>query len=113
MIHEDTEVIFPPRVIPGLRDLRGSEWIALVDNILTLPPLHVDRLAFVLMMVRLNGCATCHADSFRAMRGCTHCAVQNIRRLRGDDDELLKNFHEARQDVEAYLSNEKDKKNVF
>jgi hypothetical protein len=62
-----------------------------------------ERLAFVLLMVRLGGCTTCQADSFRAMRGCTQCASQTIRRYRGSDDDLLKGFQDAKAEVGRYL----------
>jgi hypothetical protein len=103
MYNEDTEVLFPPRVIPHLRSLRGDPWQALVDQVSTLDGISVDRLAFVLLMVRLGGCTSCQSDSFRAMRGCTQCAMQTIRRYRGSDEELLKGYREAKQDVDRYL----------
>ena len=59
-----------------------------------------EHLSFVLMMVKINGCTTCNADSFRAMRGCTQCAVLNIRRYRGSDKELLKQYSKAQKEVE-------------
>jgi hypothetical protein len=33
MYNEDTELIFPNRVIPALRDLRGATWRKLVDKV--------------------------------------------------------------------------------
>ncbi len=107
MIHEDTDVIFPPRVIPLLRDLRSEPWKNLVVHVEEQAVIHPDRLAFVLFMTRIAGCITCHADSFRAMRGCTQCAIQTVRRHRGDDQELIKGFAEAQRDVDVYLENEK------
>jgi hypothetical protein len=103
MFNSDTELLFPPRVIPSLRPLRGESWRQLVDNSLQQPPAGLDRLAFVLLMVRLAGCATCHADSFRAMRGCTECAVQTIRRYRGSDQDLQSLYSVARQDIEKFM----------
>jgi hypothetical protein len=103
MFNSDTELLFPPRVIPSLRALRGESWRELVDNSLQQPPAGLDRLAFVLLMVRLAGCATCHADSFRAMRGCTECAVQTIRRYRGSDQDLQSLYSLARQDIEKFM----------
>ena len=107
MIHEDTEVIFPPRVIPALRNLRGEVWQDLVGRVSELPAIHEDRLAFVLLMARTSGCSTCHADSFRAMRGCTQCAIQSVRRYRGDDQDLINGFKEAGQEVENHLNKKK------
>jgi hypothetical protein len=103
MYNTDTELLFPPRVIPGLRNLRGELWQGLVDRILELEPTHVERMAFVLLMIRLGSCTSCHADSFRALRGCTQCASQTIRRYRGSDQELMGMFEDARQEIERYL----------
>lgn len=103
MYNEDTDVLFPPRVIPYLRNLRGEEWQELVDQVRLLEGNAPDRLAFVLLMVRLGGCTSCQADSYRAMRGCTLCATQTVRRYRGGDQDLLKGFHEAKEEVGRYL----------
>ena len=100
MYNTDTELIFPSRVIHELRDHRGKTWRDLVDNVDGQEETSLDQLAFVLMMARLDGCTTCNADSFRAMRGCTQCALQNIRRFRGSDRDLAKMFKEARRDLE-------------
>jgi hypothetical protein len=99
MIHEDTEVIFPPRVIPTLKQLRGSNWQILIEEVEHLPKDDPERLAFVLMMTRICGCVTCHADSFRAMRGCTQCSYQAIRRYREPDDQLLEEFETAKREI--------------
>ena len=104
MYNEDTDVLFPPRAIPQLQDLRDDLWRDLVSNISKEPPASVERVAFVLLMVRLAGCNTCHADSFRAMRGCTQCAIQTVRRHRGSDQTLFEAYEEARQEVERYLN---------
>ena len=103
MYNEDTEMLFPSRVIPMLRDLRGDLWQELVDRVDSLEPTAVDRLAFVLLMIRLGGCSSCQSDSFRAMRGCTQCAQQTVRRYRGSEQDLLNSFQDARKEVEKYL----------
>jgi hypothetical protein len=102
MNNVDTEILFPLRVIPTLRGLRGDDWANLVDRMQKADGQFTDKLAFVLMMVRLGGCVTCSADSFRAMRGCTQCARQTIRRYRGNDSELLEQFEHALKEVEVY-----------
>ncbi len=102
-MYYETEMIFPPRVIPKLRDLRGKEWQKLVDRVSTLPEMHPDKLAFMLMMIRLDGCLRCDADSYRAMRGCELCARQAVRRFKGSDKDLLKQFESAQKDVLEYL----------
>jgi hypothetical protein len=99
----DTEILFPMRVAPSLRDLRGPQWRSLVDKAWLAPDASVDQLAFTLLLVRLDGCLTCHTDSYRAMRGCTTCALQTIKRYRGSDEDLMVLFEGAKQDVCAYL----------
>jgi len=103
MIHEDTDVIFPPRVIPVLGDLREKDWRKLVNRVTALPLTHPERLGFVLMMTKICGCSTCQADSFRAMRGCTYCATQAVKRHRGEDADLIESFNEARVEVQMFL----------
>ena len=55
------------------------------------------------MMIRLDGCMTCQADSYRAMRGCTACARQAVLRFRGSDQELIKLYDRARKDILVFL----------
>lgn len=100
MYNSDTELIFPSRIIPILKDQRGNDWLNLVADVEKLDETDLDHLAFILMMARLDGCNTCSADSFRAMRGCTDCAVQNVRRYRGSDAELMKMYKKAQTDLE-------------
>ena len=103
MYRSDTDLLFPMRVAPELRDLRGEVWQKLVDRAMCASDGSVDRLAFTLLIVRLSSCLTCHPDSYRALRGCTSCAVQIVRRFRGEDQELLAMFEEARLEVTVYL----------
>ncbi len=103
MYNEDTEMLFPPRVIPLLRELRGDLWRGLIDRVSAQEPTEADRMAFVLLMIRLGGCTTCQSDSFRAMRGCSQCAQQTVRRYRGSEQDLLKSFNDARDEVDKYL----------
>lgn len=96
------ELLFPHYVIPGLRDIRGAEWQALVERVMNLDECHEETLAFMLMMIRLNGCMACETDSYRAMRGCASCAHQTLRRYKGPDAELIEMFKVALEDVRAY-----------
>ncbi len=102
MYNSDTEVLFPVRAIPSLKGLRGLKWDELIDYILA-DANEQEKLAFVLTIVRLVGCASCNADSFKAMRGCTKCAQQSIRRFRGDDTDLLKLYERSKIDIENYI----------
>jgi hypothetical protein len=99
----DTEILFPMRVAPYLRDLRGKSWNTLVEGVTLEPEASLDQLAFSLLLVRLSGCLTCHTDSYRAMRGCTICATQVIKRFKGEDKDLILLFDNARKDVRRFL----------
>src|SRR5258708_4387990 len=97
-------MLFPSRVIPSLRNLRGSEWRSFVERISARPESDPDVLAFSLMMIRLNGCMTCTSDSYRALKGCTQCAQNAIARFKGTDSELIERWRAARTEVVAYIS---------
>lgn len=101
-MYTNNEILFPHHAISSLQGLRGPQWQALVDRVLKLPETHEETLAFMMMMIRLNGCMSCETDSYRAMRGCAACAVQTLRRYKGDDAELLGLFEEALQDVRGF-----------
>jgi hypothetical protein len=103
MFNQDTEVLFPTRVIPTLRSLHGEEWGQLIDRLQSEDCSPAERHAFVLMMVKMCGCVGCNADSFRAMRGCTQCARQSVRRNRGGDHELVEQHKGLLREVEAAL----------
>lgn len=105
MYNSDTELIFPIRVIPELLELRGPEWENLVQNAINEDAELNTRLAFVLMMVKLGGCGTCNADSFRAMRGCTQCATRTIRRYKGNDSELVELHQLCQKEVDDFVKN--------
>jgi hypothetical protein len=102
-MYTKNELMFPHHVIPMLRNLRGPEWRNLVDRVLAVPENDEQSLAFVLMMVRLNGCMACETDSYRAMRGCDACAIQTLRRFKGPDRELLRAYQQALEDVHRHL----------
>jgi hypothetical protein len=98
-----TEMLFPPRLIAELKDLRGDEWRALVERIAALPETDVDTLAFCLMMIRLSGCLTCFSGSYRFMRGCYLCTQQAVARYQGTDEELVQLYERSRRDLGRYL----------
>jgi hypothetical protein len=102
-MYAENELLFPPHVIPNLRQARGDAWQELVDRVAGLPDDDPESLAFSLMMVRLNGCLSCETDSFRAMRGCTPCALQVLHRHKGPDGSLLARYRKSQDDVEAYI----------
>jgi hypothetical protein len=103
MYNPDTELLFPLRVIPSLKAVRGEEWAALVEKVHSGDCTRIEMYAFVLMMVRLGGCVSCNSDSFRAMRGCTACSKQSVKRFRGNDLDLLEQYRQVQKEVEQFL----------
>lgn len=103
MYNDDTELLFPLRVLATLKDIRTREWVTLVDEVSASAKNSINAFAFELMMVKLNGCGICDADSFRAMRGCSQCSHQTIRRFKGSDADLSRLFSIAIQDVTKFL----------
>ena len=101
-MYTSNDILFPRHVIPSLKNMRGEVWCALVERVSTLPETHEETLAFMLMMVRLNGCLSCETDSYRAMRGCAACAHQTLRRFKGEDSELVEMFDKALKDSRAF-----------
>jgi hypothetical protein len=104
MYNSDAEVLFPIRVIPSLRSLRGDDWQKLIDSLSSGLIEENNLFAFILFMVRLGGCVNCNTDSFRAMRGCTQCAKQTINRYRGSDTDLLELFYQSKNEMEQYIN---------
>lgn len=103
-MYPKAELLFPPRLISSLRDLRGPEWTDLVSRVGKLPETDPDSLAFTLMMVRLDGCVKCHEGSFKYMRGCQLCATQTVMQFKGTDADLLILYQKARRDIDSYLA---------
>jgi hypothetical protein len=103
LYQSDAEMLFPSRVIPALRDLRGNDWKHFIDHVSNCPESDPDVLAFGLLMIRLNGCITCNSDSYRALRGCTQCAQHTVARFKGSDNDLIHRWQEARLEIVAYL----------
>ncbi len=103
-MYPKAELLFPPRLIASLRNLRGPTWAALVDRTTRLPETDAQCLAFTLMVVRLNSCVKCHEGSFKYMRGCQLCAAQSIMQFKGDDEALVALFDQARQDISSYMA---------
>ncbi|MDX2163341.1 MAG: hypothetical protein SF162_18630 [bacterium] len=106
-MYANNELMFPYHLIPALQTLRGPKWQALIAEVAARSEYHEDTLAFMLMMIRLNGCLACETDSYRAMRGCEACAVQTLRRYKGSDEELIALFEQARADVQIFAQTHK------
>jgi hypothetical protein len=97
------DLLFPSKAIEILSGIRGEMWDILVYSLNDLESTNPDRIAFVLMMVRLGGCASCQSDSFRAMRGCILCSTTSIKRYKGSDQSLIDLYNEAKKDVVKYM----------
>lgn len=103
LYQEDAELLFPARLIPTLRELRGEDFQQLVDRLKShVDENHPETLGFMLMMIRLSSCITCTADSYRAMNGCTRCAQKTVRSYRGSDGDLVNQWESACQDVSIW-----------
>jgi len=98
-----TDILFPPRIIPDLMGERGKPWQKLVKRIRGVEVGSREQMTFIYTMVRLNGCATCGADSFRAMQGCTACTKQSLKRFRGSDEDLIALFESIKTEVDQYF----------
>ncbi len=102
-MYPTAEILFPLKLAPKLRDLRGPKWRELVDYVTGLPETHPDALAFALMMIRLNECLNCHRQSFKYQRGCLVCSTQNIIHFKGTDEDLLRRYKRAQRDIRRYI----------
>jgi alkylhydroperoxidase family enzyme len=105
MYNPDTDLIFPPRGISPLCNERGAQWQELVAAVEKTGLDSPEQMAFILMMARLNNCATCNSDSYRAINGCIVCAKQSLKRFHGSDEELKGLFETARAEVSLFLQN--------
>jgi hypothetical protein len=103
MNNPDTNLIFPPRGILPLCNERGMVWRELVSAVEKTGLDSPDKMAFILMMARLNNCATCNADSYRAIHGCTVCAQQSLKRFHGSDEELTRLFKTTKAEMDGFL----------
>ena len=109
-MYPDSEILFPTRCIPVLKDLRGDDWRTLIQRVMERPEDHEDTLGFSLMMIRLGGCLTCDLDSYRASLGCATCSKRTVAGFKGSDKALVKKFEEARKEVGAFTGRNGQKK---
>lgn len=103
IIHTKAELLFPAHLISSLRELRGPEWQTLVDRVAALPETHPDSLAFVLMMIELDGCLRCNSNNYKFLRGCYLCATQTVQSYKGSDTDLLKMYERVKLDLSQHL----------
>ena len=104
MYNSDTDLLFPPRLIPSISRLRGEVWQDLVQCVISAGPESPEWMAFILMMAHLNNCSSCNADSYRAICGCTSCSAQSLNRFHDDDIALTNLFQAAKCEAVKFLS---------
>jgi len=102
-MYPDSEILFPPRCIEQLGDLRGPGWQELTRRVAQLPHNHEEVLAFGLLMIRLGSCLTCDLDSYRASLGCCTCARRTVSGFKDDDTSLLDLYDNSLLEVRGYL----------
>jgi hypothetical protein len=102
-LHGSIDLLFPSYAIEPLGRLRGEGWERVINSLVDQDPMSLERIAFVLFMVKLSGCTSCQSDSFRAMRGCVICSSNTIRRYKGNDQSLIDLFTEAIREVNCYM----------
>jgi len=103
MHNPDTDLIFPARSISSLSNERDADWRELVAGVQKAGLDSPEQMAFILMMARLNNCATCNADSYRAIHGCTVCARQSLKRFHDSNKELTRLYKTAFAEVGVFL----------
>jgi hypothetical protein len=109
-MYPESEILFPPRCIPGLKGLRDERWDELVERVSALPETHEDSLAFCFMMIKLCKCLRCDLGSYRASLGCCTCAQRAIKGFKRSDRVLLRYYDRSRREVLRYLESVSEKK---
>ena len=101
MYNPDTNLLFPPRLLPALADLRSPAWEELVNFVMVATPESPKQVAFILMVARMNNCGSCISDSYRAKNGCTICTIQSLKRLCETDKALTDIFHMTSEELSS------------
>lgn len=103
-MYPDSEILFPARSIPELREVRpGTAWRTLITKLSKQPETSEDVLAFSLLMIKLGNCLTCDLDSYRANLGCTQCAQRTVQGFKGNDEAFIKRMEETRRELRELL----------
>jgi len=103
-MYTDNEILFPHYAIASLQRLRGKEWSQLIEKLTQMDETSPEVLAFMSMMIGLNGCIPCETDSYRAMRGCSACAQQTLRRFKGSDADLIAKYNKSLDEMRDYTT---------
>ena len=102
----DTEILFPIRLLPELKNMRSEVWSELIAQLEEMNTSRLEVIAFSGMMVKLNNCLTCHVDTFRAMKGCLTCSRDTVRRCKMNDQELLSLYEQTLAELSLFVRNE-------
>ncbi len=102
-MYPDSEILFPPRCVSQLRELRGPKWQTLVSRIEILPHNNEEVLAFGLLLIKLGSCLTCDLDSYRASLGCCTCARRTIAGFKESDEKLLERYQKILKEVRTFI----------
>ncbi len=101
------EFLFAHWAVRSLKNARGLKWRNLVDQVASLPETDPDSLAFQLMMVRLNGCASCDARKYSEVGGCARCSQTTLGFSKETEAALLARYRTARREISEALSPDK------
>ncbi len=102
-----TPFLFPHESVGELKHARDGQWLALVEEVESLPETHKDSLAFSLMMIRICGCLRC--TNYKASLGCTICSQRAVRNSKAPDATLIRLFHRAKEEVDEFLEGREEK----
>jgi hypothetical protein len=103
MFNYRADLLFPPRCLPSIREMRGTVWEKLIDQVIQTDPDSIEQLAIILLMSRLNNCLSCDADSYRLMTGCATCSRQSLKRCKESDEALLASYSAAKKEIEQFI----------
>lgn len=101
------ELLFPPHALSSLKELEIPFWKSIVTEAMDAGPNSLEQMGIILMLARMNNCATCNHDSHRALHGCVACSVQTLKRNHHSEDSLLNSYRLAMKEVEVFLNKEK------
>jgi hypothetical protein len=100
------ELLFPPHILPLLKELEIPFWKNIVTEALDAGSDSLEQMGIILMLARMNNCASCNHDSHRALHGCAACSIQTLKRYHHSGDSLLGSYRSAKKEVEEFLNKE-------
>ncbi|MEM7034772.1 MAG: hypothetical protein AAF629_34850 [Chloroflexota bacterium] len=103
MMYSHCEILFPHSKVSGLKNFKGEDWKALVEEIASLPETDPDALAFSHMMIKVCDCLNCDLSSYKAALGCAACSQRTINALRDTDKQMIRRFKKSQKIIDDYL----------